>query len=188
MKKTTQLLMAGLLFAGLVAGCAQAPQQELEAAQAALAQADSAEADVYVADVYAAAQDSLAAAQAALDAQRFDEAKRLLEATTQLANEAIAQVEPRKEGYRAETEALLAQARQAVDALKATAPTTPTTGVSLTENVATLEATLGQAQDALAAGDVVQARTLAQQVLDQAGTTPPPADAPADTTATPPQG
>lgn len=79
----------------LLGGCAKAPTQELEAAQAALAEAEAAGAPAYAPEAWQAAQTTLNAAQAKIEEQNgklglmrsYDEANQLL---TQAATEAAA--------------------------------------------------------------------------------------------------
>ena len=59
---------AMLLFA-LLAGCAEAPKQAIDATNAALEAAKAAEADRYAADLFNAAKDSLAAAMTEVENQ-----------------------------------------------------------------------------------------------------------------------
>jgi len=179
----TRWTWGGLLAIGLLwAGCASAPNEQLEAAQRALQAADSAEADVYVADLYRAAQDSLAAAQAEIEAQNarfalardYKRAEQLLQFVAETAQQATQQVAERKEALRAETEALIAEARQALmqtHELLGRAPRGKEGAialVSIREDATSVEGLLNEASAALERGDVFQAHQLAQQARDRA--------------------
>jgi len=179
----TRWTWGGLLAIGLLwAGCASAPNEQLEAAQRALQAADSAEADVYVADLYRAAQDSLTAAEAEIEAQNarfalarnYKRAEQLLQFVTETAQQAVQQVAERKEALRAETEALIAEARQALmqtHELLGRAPRGKEGAialVSIREDATSVEGLLNEASAALERGDVFQAHQLAQQARDRA--------------------
>ncbi len=95
MKKTlfVALWVAPLLF---LAGCAEPPQAESDAANAALQAAKTAEADQYAGQAYNAARDTLNAALAAVKEQdgkfalfrNYDAAKAQLAKATEMANQA----------------------------------------------------------------------------------------------------
>ena len=97
-----------ILLLALVSGCAKAPQQAVDAANAALEAAKSAEANRYLADEFKAAQDSLNAAMAEIEAQNskfaltrsYGKATKLLEAATSSFNLIASQVEAKKEEVR----------------------------------------------------------------------------------------
>lgn len=97
-----------ILLLALVSGCAKAPQQAVDAANAALEAAKSAEANLYLADEFKAAQDSLNAAMAEIEAQNskfaltrsYGKATKLLEAATSSFNLIASQVEAKKEEVR----------------------------------------------------------------------------------------
>ncbi len=125
--KHVSILVISVLAVVLVAGCAKAPQAEVDAAKAALASAKAVEADRYVADVYKSAQDSLNAGTAEITAQNskfglarnYKKASALLASATKLAGEAEAQAAARKEEVKAEAATLLNDAKAAlVDANK----------------------------------------------------------------------
>ena len=121
-------------FAALfVLGCAKPPEQEITAAQAALQLAKDTEADKYAPDQFKAAQDTLDAALAAVEAQKskFALARSykgvipLLEKATTLANTAKEDAITRKEEIRQEiinTQAELQAALQEAKELMAKAP------------------------------------------------------------------
>jgi hypothetical protein len=181
--KKRMLSAAGLLLAGgLFVGCASAPTQELESARATLTAADQAEADVYVSDLYRAAQDSLTAAQAEIEAQNgkfalsrdYDHAQSLLQFVNQTATSATEQVAERKEMMRGEAETLIAQAQEALaraQELLAKAPTGKEGRMalaSITEDTGNAQTTLNDAITALQNDDVAGAHSMAQSALDKA--------------------
>jgi uncharacterized protein YpuA (DUF1002 family) len=97
-----------ILLVALVGGCAKAPQQAVDAANAALEAAKKAEADRYLVDEFKAAQDSLNAALAEIEAQNskfaltrsYGKATKLLEAATNSFNLVASNVEAKKEEVR----------------------------------------------------------------------------------------
>lgn len=177
------LWIAGLVLAGgLIAGCASAPTQQLEAAQQALQAADSAEADVYVSDLYRAAQDSLAAAQVEIEAQNarfaltrnYERAERLLQFVAETARQAMEQVAQKKEEMRVEADTLLAEARRALEQTNELLKRAPrgkegaVALVSIREDASSVEGQINEAAAALQSGDIFRAHQLAQQARDKA--------------------
>ncbi|HDQ45792.1 MAG TPA: DUF4398 domain-containing protein [bacterium] len=120
------ILLIAVLAVVFVAGCAKAPQAELESAKAALESARAAGADRYVPDVFKAAQDSLNAATTEIEAQNskfaptrnYKKALPLLDAASRLAAEAEAQVAGKKEEVKAEAQKLAGEAKAALDEAK----------------------------------------------------------------------
>jgi uncharacterized protein YpuA (DUF1002 family) len=119
-----------VLLLSLISGCAKAPQQTVDAANAAMEAAKKAEADVYLPDQFKAAQDSLNAAMAEIEAQNskfaltrnYGKATKLLEAATNAFNLAASEVEAKKEQVRTESQQLFTDLqndlKQAKDLLK----------------------------------------------------------------------
>lgn len=113
-RKYFVLVVGLILVLALVSGCAKAPQQAIDAAKAALDAATQAEANRYLADEFKAAQDSLNAAMAEIEAQNskfaltrnYDKAAKLLEAATSLATNLTSQVDAKKEEVKAEAQQL----------------------------------------------------------------------------------
>ncbi len=96
----------------LVSGCSKAPQQAVDAAKTALEAAKQVEADRYLADEFKAAQDSLNAGLAEIEAQNskfalsrnYGNATKLLEAATNSFNLIASKVEAKKEEVRTEAQ------------------------------------------------------------------------------------
>lgn len=182
MKKNILLSLVALFAVLFVTGCAKPPQQEIEAAQTALAAAEQAEANLYVADLFTAAQDSFAAAQAAIEAENgkssfsrsYDRAAALLAFASQTAAEAQAQVETKKEEVRVANETLIAEAEAAIAAAQQAIAQAPrgkdgaVALVSIQEDNATAATTLEEAKLAHANGEFAKAHDLAQAALDKA--------------------
>lgn len=182
MKKLIPAFTGLLFLVAFVAGCAKPPQEALDAAQAAIAAAEQGEANLYVADLFQAAQDSLAAAQAEIEAQNaksafsrnYDHAAALLGFAQQTATDATAQVATRKEEMRVANEELIMQAAQAaenVTQLLAKAPKGKDGAAALAQiqaDAAAAAQTLDEARAAQAGGSFAQARDLAQAALDKA--------------------
>lgn len=98
----------------LVTGCGKAPQQTVDAAKAALEAAKQVEADRYLADEFKAAEDTLNAALAEIEAQNskfalsrnYGKATKLLEAATNAFNTIATMVDTKKEEVRTEAQQL----------------------------------------------------------------------------------
>lgn len=103
-----------ILLLALVIGCGKAPQQAVDAAKAALESAKQSQADRYLADEFKAAQDSLNAAMAEIEAQNskfaltrnYGKATNLLAAATSSFNLIASKVDAKKEEVRIETQQL----------------------------------------------------------------------------------
>jgi hypothetical protein len=114
LRKYFVLALGFILLLALVSGCSKAPQQVIDTAKAALESAKQAEADRYFADEFKAAQDSMNAALAEIETQNskfglsrnYDNATKLLEAATGLANQITSQVDTKKEAVRMESQQL----------------------------------------------------------------------------------
>lgn len=110
----------------LFAGCAEPPQQEIDAAKAAIEAAKAAEADTYAASEHQAAQDSLSAAIAEIDAQSrefalfrsYDKASSLLKASTSAATMAAQQAVENKARMQTEVQELMTQVQTALEQTK----------------------------------------------------------------------
>ncbi len=121
MMRTRWLALAGLMV--LAVGCAQPPQQEMDAAKAALAEAESAEADKYASAEWSTAQQAMNAAQAEVEAQNakfalfrsYGTAKELIADATAKANQARDAGAAGKEKARNEAQAAADAARAAVE-------------------------------------------------------------------------
>ena len=116
------VLIVGLV---LVAGCAKAPQIEIDAARAALEAAKTAEASEYAPRALAAAQDAISAMDAELTAQQkkfalfrsYKNAKQLIAAAKTAGDQAAQTAAAEKEKARQEATNLIAQAKAKANAV-----------------------------------------------------------------------
>jgi len=179
--KTFLSLVGFLLVLGLIAGCAKAPQEKVDEAKAAVEAARAAEADRYNADLFNAAQDSLNAAMAEIEAQNskfaltrnYDRANALLESVISNARAAQEGVMAKKEEIKAEAQNLLTGAQAALDEVKKLMARAPRgkEGREVLEQMQTelsgVEAQLAEANNALNSGDVAGARDKAKAASDK---------------------
>lgn len=172
------MVVVALMF---VAGCAKAPQAEMDAAKAAVEAAKTAEADRYVADQFNAAKDSLDAALAEIDQQNakfaltrnYDKAAQLLQSAIATANAAAAAVADSKEQVRVEATDLITALGTAVTETKALMAKAPKgkEGKAALEaigaDLSAVEASAADANTALTGGDFITARDKAKAALDK---------------------
>jgi hypothetical protein len=177
-KKT---MVFGLVMLALVAfmGCAKAPQEAIDAAQAALDAAKAVEADRYAADLYNAAMD---AALSEVQTQNgkfaltrsYGTAQTLLAAATNAANAAKDAAGANKAKVQAEAQQFLLDAQAAVNASKELlrrAPRGKETRAALEAmqtDMAAIEATLAEANTAMSSGDYLTARDKANASMSNA--------------------
>jgi hypothetical protein len=177
------LTVVGLVFGlALLAGCAKAPQQAVEAAKAALETARTEGADRYVADQFNAAQDSLNAAVAEIEAQNskfaltrnYDHAQKLLDGATATADAAKNAVAAKKEEVKAEAQNLMTEAQAAVGEVKTLMASAPKgkEGKEVLEQMQAelsgVEASLAEASNLQNSGDFIGARDKAKAALEKA--------------------
>jgi hypothetical protein len=183
MRGKTVLTILGLFLTfALLSGCAKAPQQAVDTANAALQAAEQTQANLYVPDLFNAAKDSLNAAMAEINAQgskfaltrNYDRAQQLLEAATKSANDAAGAVAAKKEEVKAEAQSLLTQAQAAVEETKkllAKAPKGKEGKAALEQMQAELSGVEGawtEANNALNSGDFIGARDKVKAALEKA--------------------
>jgi hypothetical protein len=176
------LPMLGItLVLAMMVGCAKAPQQEIDAANAALEAARTAEADRYLADQFNAAKDSLDAAMAEVEAQNskfaltrnYDRALQLLQAAANAANGAKDAVATAKEQVHADAQDLMAQAQIAIGEAKALLVKAPKgkEGKEMLEQMqselSAVETSLAEAQTELSSGNFISARDKAKAGLEK---------------------
>ena len=121
------VLLLSLVALVVVAGCAKAPEAEMQAAQTAMNDAKSAEAATYATKEMDAAEDTLAAAQAEIEKQNskfalfrnYKEATRLMTVAQGLAESAKQTAGVEKEKARVEAEGLYTQLSAAIDSTRA---------------------------------------------------------------------
>jgi hypothetical protein len=107
----------------LLAGCGEAPVEQIAGTQDAIQKAKSAEAETYATDAYKMAADTLRAAMAAKEQadskfkllRSYKETERLAARAEVLANEAASQARAEKERMRGEVADLLSSTRNALD-------------------------------------------------------------------------
>jgi hypothetical protein len=177
------LIAVGLVsILALLSGCAKAPQQVVDAANAALQAAEEAQANLYVPDLYNAAKDSLNAAMEEINAQgskfaltrNYGRAQQLLEAATKAATDAQAAVAAKKDEVMAEAQNLKTQAEAAVEETKkllAKAPKGKEGKEVLEQMQAELsgaETALTEATSAMDSGDFIGARDKVKAALEKA--------------------
>lgn len=115
-------LVVGAVVGLMLAGCAKAPQVEIDAAKAAIEAAKTAEANVYVAESFASAEKSLADAMAEVEKQNaafamsrnYAQAKTLLAAAATQAQAAQTASDAAKQAVKAEAEGTLATVQTAL--------------------------------------------------------------------------
>ena len=156
----------------LVVGCAKAPQQEVDAANAALTLAKESEADRYLADEFKAAQDSLNAALAEIETQNskfalgrnYNRAKALLASATEMFNLANSKVAARKEEVKAEGQQLVLDLQAALSEAKALLKKAPKGKEgrevlqAIQNDLTTVETSLGEVTTLMDNGDFLGAK------------------------------
>ncbi len=182
------LAPALIATATLVAGCASAPTEAVNKANAALDAAQQAQAPDYAPEAWTTAQDSQAKLQAELAAQEkkfalfrsYDEAKNLAAATESAAENAKSEAVAGKERTKEEAQTLMTQAQERHDEVVKALESAPKGKgteadlVSLKADSGSIETTLQEMQSAFDAGDYLTAKTKAeaaiassQDILDQ---------------------
>lgn len=166
------LSLGVVLMLVFVSGCAKAPQQAVDAANAALAAAKQAEADRYLADEFKAAQDSLNAALTEIETQNskfaltrnYDKAAKLLEAATSLFNTAGTNVAAKKEEVKAEAEKLVTDLQTGLTDAKALLKKAPKGKEgrealeAIQSELTTVETSLAEVTTLLTNGDFLSAK------------------------------
>jgi len=172
------VLIVGL---ALVAGCAKAPQMDIDAARAALEAAKTSEAAEYAPRALAAAQDAISAMDAELTAQQkkfalfrsYKNAKTLIAAAKAAGDQAAQTATAEKEKARQEATNLIAQAKASLEEVKANLAKAPR-GKGSQADIKALESDLAAAEMALvevdnvfASGKFLQAKAKANAVVSQ---------------------
>jgi hypothetical protein len=182
MKVKTLVAVLVVIFAmTLIVGCAKVPQQELDAAKAALDAAKAVEADRYAPELYNAVRDSLNAINAEIEKQNskfalfrsYSKAKNMLAAALTAANTAKETAAANKEKVKAEATDLLAKISPAIDDVKKLMKKAPrgkegrAALEAMNTDLAAVEASVGEANTALANGDYLTARDKVQAGLQK---------------------
>lgn len=177
-RSLVKLASAALVLA-FVFGCAEAPKQDMEAAQAALQAAKAAEADRYAADLYKAVQDSVDAAMAEVQQQdskfalmrNYDRAKAMLVAASAAAAQAQEAAAKNKEAAKAEADTLSKQLTASIASAKELMKKAPKgkderAALEMIQNdINTLEASAAEITTAFNAGDYLTAKDKAQAAV-----------------------
>jgi hypothetical protein len=171
-----------LLAAVLLGGCSSPPQAEVEAAQAALGEAEGTGAESYAPEAYSKAQESLAQANAEVEAQKerfvlmrsYGRAKQLLRQAREDAVAAKTAAEAGAVAARENAEAAINAARLSLDAAQVALATAPAGKDSRADleimrgDLDALRSTLAEADAAFGSSDYVTAQERAQQVEREA--------------------
>jgi hypothetical protein len=181
--RTGSLLAMALVATTLfVTACAKAPAEEVTSAQSALEQARAAEAEKYAMDSYGAARDSLAAAEAEIQAQNskfalfrnYDRAKALVASAQTAAAKAQQDAVVNKEAARKAADEALAMATAAVDSANTVLMSAPV-GKDNRADIEMMKADLTGAQSsledvrtAIAQEDYLGARQTAETINSKA--------------------
>lgn len=182
MKVKTLVAVLVVIFAmTLIVGCAKVPQQELDAVKAALDAAKAVEADRYAPELFNAVKDSLNAINAEIEKQNskfalfrsYSKAKTMLAATLAAANNAKDTAVANKEKVKAEANDLLAKIGPAIDDVKMLMKKAPrgkegrAALEAMNADLATVEASVAEANTALTNGDFLTARDKVQAGLQK---------------------
>jgi len=179
--KATRISWA-VALALVLAGCAQVPQADVDAAKHALDEARQAQAAEYAPQSWTAAQDAESKLQAELDAQEqrwsalrsYTVASQLAASTKQAAERSRDEAMAGKEQAKNEASTMMAQAREAASRAQAAVTSAPRGKgteadlASLKSDATSIDDTLMEMQKAFDAGDYIGAKTKAQAAMDAA--------------------
>jgi len=168
-----------LVFVAAVA-CAQAPQEDISAAQAEVDKAKQAQAETWAPNEYQAADQAMKAANDEIQAQsakwvkNYDKAKELLAKAKEEASKASQAAAANKEQAKKDAEAAIAAADTAIQTAEASLKVAPVTKDSKADlalyksDIATLRGTLDQARQAFTSEDYKRALESASSVKERA--------------------
>jgi len=170
-------LPASLVAALFVLGCAEPPHKEMDQAQGAIDAARAAGAEQYAGDEYTAALDALKRAHDAVAQSDYrlalnnalDSRERAQNAARQAAD-GKAQVRAEVERHQAEVTSLMPVVRARVDIARKTRAPRPVL-TSATQALASIEADVQKAGEAVKAGDYLAARPLLRDIRGRIGKT-----------------
>jgi hypothetical protein len=179
--KLNSLIMAAVLAVPL-AGCAQVPQADVDAARKALDDAKTAQAPDYAPEAWNAANDAQAQLDTELKAQEnrnalfrsYGKAKTLADQAKTEAEQAGQAAATAKEQAKTEVAALIKQAHDEYDTAQqaiASAPKgkgTEADLASMKSDATTIETTLADVQKAFDAGDYLTAKSKAEAAISSA--------------------
>ena len=164
------LLFIGTAFL-IFSGCQKAPQAEIDMAKAVIDSAKTVETNRYLAAEFQAIQDSLNAALANIEEQNsksalgrnYNEAKRVLGVVTQMAQDAIAKTDAKKEELKAQNETLSAELQTLIQENKALILKAPKGKEGkaaldlISQDLTVIETTVNDATTLIANGDILSA-------------------------------
>jgi len=101
-----------------LSGCAKPPAKEIESAEKAVAEAKLKEADLYVMDVFSKAEETLKKTKGYVAEKKYKEAKSSAEEALDLAQKAIAMIEPNKAKMKTQAEQLIVDVQNSLGELK----------------------------------------------------------------------
>ena len=166
--------MRSVLTVGLVlslalvfVGCAQPPEEEINAAQAALDGAKKAEADIYAPEAYAAAKQSLDDSRSKVEQEDYEGAKASALRAKEQADQAKSLADAAKPKVRDEAQALVARLTPVLSDTKSAAGNAPQ-GKGADEDLDQLRSDLGQAEASLSSAQNSLAAGKFKDALDQA--------------------
>ena len=139
-------LIMGLTL--VVAGCAEPPTQELDAAKAALDAAKAAEAEIYAADTYRSATTAMNDANAKVEQKDYEGAKASAIQAKQVAERAKSEADTNKRQIRDEAQALINRVSPSLADARTSHGTAPR-GKGADEDLDQLNADLNQAESNL---------------------------------------
>lgn len=150
MKNKVLMGLAALMMSAFLLSCGKAPQAQIDSVNAAIETAKTAEANVYLADEFTAAQDSMNAIMADIEAQKsklfknYGDAKLKLDATLALANQLATDAATKKEEVKAEATNLLNDIKTVIDENKTLITKAPRgkEGAAVLEQIKTEMATI----------------------------------------------
>ena len=147
--------MRSVLTVGLVlslafvfVGCAQPPEEEINAAQAALDGAKKAEADIYAPEAYAAAKQALDDSRSKVEQEDYEGAKASALRAKEQADQAKSLADAAKPKVRDEAQALIARLTPVLSDAKSASGNAPQ-GKGADEDLDQLRSDLGQAEASL---------------------------------------
>jgi hypothetical protein len=166
----------------LLASCAKAPLQDVDAAKAALQSAKDAEAERYVSGQYMDAKDSLDVALAEVEKQnakfawfrKYDDAKSMLQTAISNANAAKNSAVAEKDKVRKEAEDTLLQAQAAVASGRDLLTRAPkgkgerAAVEAIKADLDAVETSFAEVSNAITQGELMSARDKARASLDKA--------------------
>ncbi len=171
--------MCAMLLLAFLAGCAEAPKQAIDAANAAMEAAKAAEADRYSPDLFNAAKDSLNSAMAEVENQNakfalmrnYGHAQQLLDSAVGSFNSAKDAAAANKEAVRVEADTLAKALVAGIETAKKLMTKAPRgkegkAALEMIQNdINAVEASVAEINTTMASGDFIAARDKAKASL-----------------------